>query len=173
MDSAHTNIQRLLDIEAIKRLKARYCRYIDTKQWTKLSELFAADARFEGFLSAPQGADVSTFVKGVSERLQSCISIHHCHTPEIAFPQASVARGAWAMMDYLEWPMGSMPFEIPGQRGFVGFGHYEEEYRKVDGRWVFSFVRLTRLRVDPLHADHPVPMKGLLSASADWLDASR
>ena len=130
MDLADTDIQRLLDIEGIKRLKARYCRYIDTKQWTKLSALFAPSARFEGFLSAPAGADVGTFVRGVSQRLQNCISIYHCHMPEIVFPQATVARGVWAMMNHLEWPMGSLPFEMPGQRGFVGFGHYEEEYRE-------------------------------------------
>ena len=38
--------QMLLDIEAIKQLKARYFRYVDTKQWDDLKALFTADARW-------------------------------------------------------------------------------------------------------------------------------
>jgi len=33
----------LPDIEAIKRLKARYCRYLDAKDWTAWRELFTDD----------------------------------------------------------------------------------------------------------------------------------
>jgi hypothetical protein len=172
MESSENDItRRLADLEGIKRLKAGYCRLLDTKQWPRLQALFAADCRFEGFGSAPSGADVATFVKGVSTRLQDCITIHHCHMPEIDFLDATRARGIWAMMDYLEWPAGFSPREAPGQqRGFFGYGYYEEEYCKVEGRWLFSFLRLTRQRIDPIPADHPSPMKGLLAPSTNWLD---
>lgn len=171
MESAHKDIaQRLGDLENIKRLKARYCRLLDTKQWPQLQSLFASDCSFEGFGSAPSGSDVATFLQGVSTRLADCITIHHCHMPEIDFLEATHARGIWAMMDYLEWPAGFSPRELSGQqRGFFGYGYYEEEYRKVDGCWMFSFLRLTRQRIDPLPANHPAPMKGLLSPSVGWL----
>jgi hypothetical protein len=33
----------LLEIEAIKQLKARYCRHLDTKNWEAWREVFAED----------------------------------------------------------------------------------------------------------------------------------
>ena len=35
--------EKLAAIEAIKVLKARYFRYMDTKQWDKLSTVFTSD----------------------------------------------------------------------------------------------------------------------------------
>ncbi len=51
----------LLDIEAIKQLKARYCRYLDTKDWQAWRGLFADD-----FLSdtSPAGGKV---IRGADE----------------------------------------------------------------------------------------------------------
>ena len=37
-------------IEHVRAAKARYCRYVDTKQWDKLSSLFTDDCRFEGLV---------------------------------------------------------------------------------------------------------------------------
>ena len=162
-------IQRILDIESITQLKARYCRFIDTKQWDGLKELFAADTRFDGFGSAPTGADVDTFVRGVATRLQNSISIHQCHMPEMVFISSDYARVIWAMMDYVEWPTGFSPHEAPGSRGFYGYGHYEEEYRRIGGAWKISFLRLTRLRIDPIPMDNPLPGPVRVSASTDWL----
>ena len=87
----------LLSADAIRQVKARYCRYIDTKQWDKLGGLFTADCRFEGLGSAPPGADVATFVAGVSSRLGPTISVHHCHTLEVVMTGADTARAVWAM----------------------------------------------------------------------------
>ena len=36
----------LWEIEAIKQLKARYCRYLDAKRWDDWRELFTDDFRF-------------------------------------------------------------------------------------------------------------------------------
>ncbi len=163
------SVQQLLDLEQIKQLKARYCRFIDTKQWRRLRALFTDETRFEGLGSAPTGSDANTFVEGISTRLRDAVSIHHCHMPEIVFTGPATARGVWAMMDYLEFPEGTSPREVPGHRGFYGFGHYEEEYRKHGGEWKISFLRLTRLRIDPLADDRPASRPGLLSASEDWL----
>ena len=33
----------LTDIESIKQLKARYCRYLDTKDWDRWRDLFTDD----------------------------------------------------------------------------------------------------------------------------------
>ena len=83
--------------------------------------------------------------------------------------RADRARGVWAMMDLVDLGEGRSPREAPGYRGFLGLGHYEEEYRRVDGEWRFCFLRLTRLRVDPMRLDYPAARTDLLASSADWL----
>lgn len=166
-------MQCLADVAAIGRLKAQYCRFIDTKQWDRLGGLFAAGTRFEGFGSAPSGADAATFVKGVSSRLRNVVSIHHCHMPEIVLVGRDRARGLWAMMDYLEWPVGESPKEAEGARGFCGYGHYEEEYVRDAGQWRFSFLRLTRLRIDALAHDHPALRPVAFLHDPLWLERGR
>ncbi len=37
----------------IHQLKARYCRFLDSRQWLSLRALFTDDARFDGLGSAP------------------------------------------------------------------------------------------------------------------------
>lgn len=169
MMDLHEKVEAL---EAIRSLKARYCRYIDTKQWDRLRGLFGRSARFEGFGSAPDGADADAFVAGVSARLAKAVSVHHCHTPEIVFLAPDRARGVWAMQDHLEWPEAIRLKEAPEVRGFIGFGHYEEAYVREDGTWKMDFLRLTRLRIDPLPLDVAFPdPTALRRASPDWLDA--
>ena len=158
------------DLAAIGSLKARYCRFIDTKRWAELEALFTPDARFEGLGSAPDGAARSTFVNGIAARFQHATSVHHCHMPEIILIAPGVARGIWAMTDYVQWPDGMPAAEVPGHCGFHGYGHYEEEYRKADGQWRISFLRLTRLRFDALPTGHAPPRPGRLQASNDWID---
>lgn len=162
--------QDLLSLQQIGQLKARYCRYIDTKQWALLAGVFADDCRFEGLGSAPPGADVATFVRGVSTRLGPTISVHHVHQPEIMLTSATTARGVWAMEDFVEWQDGGAVKEAPGSKGFRGYGYYEEEYRKVDGDWKICFLRLTRLRIDAVPADSPPPRMGACQASPGWLE---
>lgn len=163
--------ERFEALEAIQSLKARYCRFIDTKQWAGLRSLFSANARFEGFGSAPDGADADAFVAGVSARLREAVSVHHCHMPEIVFFGPERARGVWAMQDHLEWPQPLQLKEAPEARGFVGYGHYEEAYVRENGVWKMDFLRLTRLRIDPLPTGGVFPNAAALRrASPDWLD---
>lgn len=161
---------RWSDREAIGQLKARYCRYIDTKQWDCLPALFTDDAVFEGLGSAPDGAGVAQFVAGLRGRLATALTVHHCHMPELQAIGPDSVRGIWAMMDYLQWPEPIHLREIGQARGFTGYGHYEEEYRRVNGIWKIAFLRLTRLRVDPLMPAPPLPDTARLRAHAPgWL----
>lgn len=164
-----TTLEDLLSIEAIHQLKARYCRFVDTKQWDRLAGLFAPGARLDGFGSAPDGSDSATFVSGISKRLANVISIHHCHTPEIRLEGPDRARGIWAMMDYLDFGDGQPPAEAPNSRGFVGYGYYEEEYRRIDGVWLLAYMRLTRQRIEALRPDHPRAMPGRFAPRPDWI----
>lgn len=148
-------VDELTQIEQIKQLKSRYCRYIDTKQWSALRALFADDARFEGFASAPAGSGPETFVEVVSKRLKDAVTVHQAHMPDIELIGANSARGVWAMSDYLEWPAKVKLADGSEAKGYYGFGHYEEEYRKQGDAWKMQSLRLTRLRIVPLRDDHP------------------
>ncbi len=162
-------LEDLLAIEEIKQLKARYCRFVDTKQWDRLAGLFAPEARLDAFGSVGDGGTPQAFVAGISVRLADVISIHHCHNPEIKLTGPDTARGIWPMIDYLEFAEGSGPAEAPGSRGFMGYGHYEEDYRRTSDGWQFAYMRLTRMRIDPLPAAHPHALAGRHKATLDWL----
>jgi ketosteroid isomerase-like protein len=138
-------LQRLTDIEDIKRLKARYFRTLDRKDWDGYGQVFSKDA----LLEVPEG-NVSergreAIVTSVSTVLEGVRTVHHGHMPEIEITGDGTARGVWAMFDYVEWP------EQDGTRvGLQGFGHYREEYVRENGEWRIARTRLERLRVDPL-----------------------
>lgn len=139
-------LQELLSREAIKETKARYFRFLDTKQWERLRGVFADDARVE---SSKVWEDPDTFIADLSALLATATTAHHGHMPEIVFTGPDAARVLWAMFDYVEWPQGGLP-GAPDPYAIQGYGHYEEEYRRVDGEWKIAFLRLTRLRVDEL-----------------------
>jgi uncharacterized protein (TIGR02246 family) len=150
-DDDRALLQRLLDIEAIKQLKARYFRSIDRKEWDAFGEVFARDA----VLEVPEvdmvtnGRDaIVAFVSGVLAGTQT---VHHGHMPEITLTGQDTARGTWAMFDYVEWPSAAPADRI----GLQGYGHYVEEYVREDGEWRISRSRLERLRVDPLGGGLP------------------
>jgi len=149
----HSQLQRLLDIEAIKQLKARYFRAIDTKDWEGFGEVFSADA----VLEVPEVDMVvrgrADIVAAVSNALTGARTVHQGHMPEIEITGADTARGTWAMFDYVEWSVA----EIGDRVGLQGFGHYREEYVRTDGQWCISWTRLERLRVDPLGGALPDP----------------
>ena len=156
------------DIDAIKQLKARYFRYMDTKRWGDLRRQFTDDARFDGTNKPVPGPD--EFVAWNTVRLGLAITVHQGHMPEIVLTSAHTAKGIWSMFDWVEFPTLIESGRGKGYRGFVGYGHYEEEYRKVDGTWKISFLRLTRLRINPVVGGPQVALDGWLSSSTtDWL----
>jgi hypothetical protein len=147
MTDDHATVQQLLDVEAIKQLKARYFRLMDLKQWDDWGMVFAAGCVME----VPEADMVNTgrqsIVENVSGALVGARTCHHGHMPEIEITGDGTARGIWAMFDYVEWDTQD------GTRvGLQGYGHYREEYVREDGEWRIARTRLERLRVDSLGA---------------------
>ncbi len=132
----------LVEIEAIKQLKARYFRYMDEKRWDDWGQVFTEEA----ILDASQ--DESRIVTGrekivqaVSKNLGPAVTVHHGHMPEVELTGLNTARGVWPMEDILEFPTDP-PFKVHGR------GHYHEEYEKgADGQWRIAKLVLTRLWV--------------------------
>jgi len=132
------------DIEAIKQLKARYFRLIDTQDWVGLRQVFADDVVMDsreagGLLSS--GAD--DYIVYLSGALAGVVSVHHGHMPEVELTSQATATGIWAMEDMLRWSDG---------REMHGYGHYVETYEKTNGRWRIKTLKLTRLRQDMFDA---------------------
>jgi hypothetical protein len=128
------------DLEAIRQLKARYCRTMDTKDWAAMRRVFADDVEMDTMASGGgvvTGAD--DFMAFLEETLADVVTVHHCHTPEIELTSATSASGVWAMEDMLRWPDGTE---------LHGYGHYHETYEKIAGDWRIKRCVLTRLRMD-------------------------
>ena len=109
------------DIEAIKQLKARYCRLMDTRDWAAYRQLFTDGVVMDTTESGGgviEGAD--DFLAFLVEAIGDVVTVHQCHTPEIEVT-GPTAAGVWAMEDMLRFPDGSE---------LHGYGHYHETYEK-------------------------------------------
>jgi ketosteroid isomerase-like protein len=136
-----------VELEAIKILKARYFRLLDTRQWDAWGDVFTEDVVLE-----PAAQMVfrgrAEVVKNVSTLLNGLQTVHHGHMPEIDFIDQNNARGIWAMFDWVEGHGRSM----------TGYGHYHEEYRRdADGKWRIKKLTLTRLRMDVATKQEEIP----------------
>ena len=136
--------QRLNDIEEIAQLKARYFRFIDTKDWVAFRDLFTDDCRHH----LPEESPVpfmsnDEYFPMMEAMLTNGVTTHHGHPPEITFTSDHEAEAIWAMHDYVQVDAPS------GRVSIMGWGHYFETYRKCDdGRWRISSKRNTRLLVE-------------------------
>ena len=138
--------EQLEEIGAIKRLKARYFRHMDRKDWDAWGQVFAEDAVLEVPEVDMEVTGREEIVASVSGALVGTQTVHHGHMPEIELTGPDTATGIWAMADYVEWPQA----EGEARVGLQGYGHYIEEYVRADGEWRIARSRLERLRVDPL-----------------------
>ncbi len=146
-------VTTLLAIEEIKQLKAQYFQRLDSKEWTELTKLFTADAvidysRHAQDLLDNHGRTIEppppawVFVGGLaavnflSPLLAEVISVHHGHDPQVRLTGPESATGRWSLYDRLEF----------ADEVYHGYGHYDEEYRLLDGRWRISRLVLKRQR---------------------------
>ena len=132
----------LLETEAIKQLKARYCRHLDTKDWTAWRALFTDDfvsdtSQAGGTFIAGADDFVAFTRKNIGKPTQP--TAHQVHAPEIELLSPTSARGVWALQDVVRFALGL---------NLVGYGHYHETYEKTAGQWRIKSSKLTRLRED-------------------------
>ena len=132
----------LLEIESIKQLKARYCRYLDTKNWEAWRQIFTDDflsdtSEAGGMVIEGADAFVAFTRKNIGKPSQP--TVHQVHAPEIEPTSATTARGVWALNDIVRLAPGL---------NLNAYGHYHETYEKIDGQWRIKSSKLTRLRED-------------------------
>jgi hypothetical protein len=141
------DVERLIAIEDIKQVKAKYFYGLDHKEWELWRrEVWAPDGRLE----VPEADTVvQPFDKVLEWVSRSCgdqVSVHHGHMPVFEFTSDTSAKVIWAMEDRL-YRTKEFPLE-DGSTQLHGFGHYHETYVKLDAGWRIQSSRLTRLRIE-------------------------
>lgn len=147
-------LTRLVAIEEIKQLKARYFQHLDAKQWGELANLFTADAHIDYSRHAQDLIDNhaqvdlepppsewvfsggAAAVAFLSPLLATVISVHHGHDPQVTLTGPASATGRWTLYDRLEF----------ADVVYHGYGHYEEDYCCLNGHWRISRLVLFRQR---------------------------
>jgi len=137
-------LEELTAIEEIRRLKARYFRLLDRKNWQEWRELFVENLHVE--INEPGGTmrldDRDDFVAGTSRILADIVSVHHGHMSEITIEGPDTASGIWAMEDHL------CPSPAGDGEHYWGKGWYEERYLcSADAGWRIASLKLIRQRV--------------------------
>jgi hypothetical protein len=136
------DVERLLALEEIRSLKARYCRTVDARDWDAWRECFTDDIAF--YLTSKPLLGVEALLEFGTRYLEGATSVHQVHAPEIAFTSDTEATGIWALHDILLWTEPNMF----GVTSMVGYGSYHERYRRVDGTWRISEVKVSRFHVE-------------------------
>lgn len=163
------DIDTLMAIEEIRRLKARYFRYLDGKRWDDCALLFTPDGTMdasnpfharhpvtgepfvEGRADLVEGLDTGDMVMKGRESIATkgrelfpeVLTMHHGHMSEIDIESRDEARAIWAMEDRLLFLSEASPI-----REIQGFGHYHDTYRRINGEWKIASSKLSRVRVD-------------------------
>jgi ketosteroid isomerase-like protein len=137
-------VSDLDEVEAIRRLKARYFRTMDTKDWDAMRQVFTDDVVID---TSEAGGDVvrgaAELMAFLQEALDGAVTVHQGHMPEIDLTSETTATGIWALNDIVIWPNGVR---------LDGYGHYYETYEKGADGWRIKSSKLTRL-----HADFVMP----------------
>jgi bile-acid 7alpha-dehydratase len=121
-------MNNLAEIEAIKMLKHKYMRCLDTKLWDGLADCFIEDATTsysDGKLCFQGKNQIADFLKEAMP--PTLVTMHQCFHPEIELTSDTTAKGTWGFQDYL------IITDI--NTSLRGYGIYHDEYVKVDGKW--------------------------------------
>src|SRR4051812_7770080 len=136
------------EVDAIKTLKATYFSSIDAKNWTGLSNLLDPNVVEDTLCSAgPIFYGRDPFIAFLKLTLGGATTHHQGYDPHIKLTSATTAAGLWTLEDVLVFG---------GVLGVHGYGHYNDRYEKVAGKWVVKYSKLTRTRLDLINPDGTV-----------------
>jgi len=125
-------IRILEDIEAIKKLKARYWNSVDSQDWNSLADCLAEDLVFESpHLGQMEGRE--HILRVLKRSMKNVKTAHQGHSPEIEIIDDRKARAIWGLNDKVE---------SQGMGVHQGYGKYEDEYIKTNGNWKIAKSRL-------------------------------
>jgi len=136
LEDLERRLRVLEDIEAIKKLKARYCAYCDNNYDADgIAALFTEDAVWDGGnFGRYEGREaIRTFFRGAPRIFP--FAIHQVMNPIIEV-EGEQAKGQWYLFQPATLAEGNQAVWLAAR--------YEEEYVKVGSEWKFK-----RLKVFP------------------------
>lgn len=131
----------LIAQEEIRRLKYRYLRTLDMKQWDEFATVFTSDATAD--YGSPSGgrplkfAGRGAIVSYMREALggSGITTAHFCGQPEIDI-DGDTAAGSWCMEDTI--------IVAEHQVLIKGAAFYHDRYRRDGGHWKISHTGYVR-----------------------------
>jgi len=134
--------------DEIAAAKARYCRFIDTKQWEAFAALLAEAPKIR--MLGPDGDllfafdERDAFVALSSQFLAKGRSIHQVHNAEIEEIADGRVAAVWSMEDLIVFPDAA-----PGETARMnGYGHYHEIWERGPDGWRIAELELRRTILD-------------------------
>jgi uncharacterized protein (TIGR02246 family) len=138
-------VMRLQAIEEIRDLKWRYARCSDNRDAQGLANLFTADGVFDGGaeLGRHEGrAAIASFIADTLKRLEW--AAHYMTNGSIEISAGGEeATGLWRLWE---------PSTVAGEATWI-MGSYRDEYRRVEGTWLFSLSDLRFDAIAPVRSD--------------------
>lgn len=138
MDDMEARVGELEDLASIRRLKADYCFYADVwdgddDRGRKFAELFTQDGTYIlGDTHICTGRDqIEALLMELPGRMNLRIGLHLALNPRIDLA-GDMATGTWHFL------IPVLAGDDAGPRWNCGM--YFEQYRRVDGRWLFQQV---------------------------------
>jgi len=124
------------DWRAICENKARYCRYLDSKDWDSFAALFTEDLEMD--VSEGTGVPVvrgrTEAIAMVRSSVETAQTAHQVHNPEMT-REGDAIRVTWAMQDRVVWSE---------TQALTGYGNYLETWVQAGGEWKIASLKLTR-----------------------------
>lgn len=130
-------------IEQVRRAKARYARFLDTKDWDGFAGLFEPAVQVRMF--DPTGNVIvshderDSFVNAARTGLEGGQSIHQVHNDEIEQISETEISAIWSMEDLIIFRPGA-----GGPGRMHGYGHYHELWRLGSDGWRIARLELRR-----------------------------
>jgi hypothetical protein len=132
-------VSDLEEFEAIKRLKYKYLRCLDTKDWPGLGETLTDDAvsAYSSGKYAFEGRDaILAFLQDALGR-DTILSCHQVHHPELELESPNSATGVWALSDIV--------IDTQHKVTIRGAAFYSDRYVKIDGLWRIAATGYERI----------------------------
>ena len=143
------DLERLVAIEAIKSLKARYYRFLDSHDWDGFESVFTRDAVMDVRVEDRIIPDEDGVYRGrqairafAEAAVGTAVTIDRATMPEIEIVSPTEATAIWAQEDRVFWPEGAP------NRQLHGWGYEHDVYAVEDGAWRMASTKLVRTRTE-------------------------